>query len=503
MNLDEVVSEIIERRRYAVHRLVSQRPNGRKNFLAAVICGKLLAILVFWIAAAMIAPSADGQNPGSTASESADPPAADEAVQTIFHHFKEGRFWISGQANFIFQTNPPFYAKYSGTNSFQPSYEKATSRVLTLYTGLELTKSIEVLADVEESGGKGLSQALGLAGFTNLDVVRNPTIGQAPYLARLMYHQVFALSNEKVENARSPLSTFAELPARRLEFRIGKFGMADFFDVNSVGGDSHLQFMNWTIDQNGGYDYAADTRGYTWGAIVEYQSPKWGLRFAEALLPTVANGPDFVWNLRRANASNVEFELHRGFLPKKDGIVRLLTYVNNANMGIYQVAIDQYLEGKVPTPEITNHPLQMTTKYGFGINFEQTVTNNIVVYGRFGWNNGKTESWAYTEVDQTFQGGAGFAGRIWKRRYDRAGIAFVSNGISKEHAQYLADGGLGFILGDGGLSYGRENILESYYTAHAWRGIYLGPDLQYIVNPGYNQVRGPIVVPGFRLHVEF
>lgn len=466
-----------------------------RNAFLAPACFLLLAALTI-TAGAQDAPASDT----AAASEA---PAADETVQTMFPHFKEGRYWISGQANFIFQTNPPFYAKYSGPNSFQPYYQKATSRVLTLFTGFEINHSIEVLADLEEAGGAGLSAALGLAGFTNLDVVRNPSLSKVPYLARLMYHQVISLSPQKVENARSPLSTFAELPARRLEFRLGKFGMADFFDVNSVGSDSHLQFMNWTIDQNGAYDYAADTRGYTWGAMLEYQSPQWGLRFAEALLPTVANGPNLVWNLRRANAENVEFELHRGFLRKKDGIIRLLSYVNNANMGIYQVAIDQYLEGKVPTPSITNHPQQVTTKYGFGINFEQTISNDIVVYGRFGWNNGKTESWAYTEDDQTFQGGAGLAGRMWKRNYDRAGIAFVSNSISKEHALYLALGGLGFILGDGGLTYGRENIVEGYYTAHAWRGIYVGPDLQYIVNPGYNQARGPITVASFRLHVEF
>jgi hypothetical protein len=475
----------------------------RKNDLTVVVCGKLLVFLVCWTAMAIIAPSARGQDAGSTASESADPEVADETVQTMFPRFKEGRFWISGQANFIFQTHPPFYALYSGPHSLQPYYEKATSRVLTLYTGIELTKSIEVLVDIEEAGGQGLSQALGLAGFTNLDVVRNPTLSQAPYLARLMYHQVFALSRNKIENARSPLSTFSELPARRLELRLGKFSIADFFDVNSVGGDSHLQFMNWAVDQNGGYDYAADTRGYTYGLILEYQSPKVGFRFGEALMPTVANGPDLVWSLRHANASNFEFELHRGFLKKKDGIIRLLGYVNNANMGIYQVANEQYLEGEVPTPDITNHPLQVTTKYGFGVNFEQVLTNNIVVYGRFGWNNGKTESWAYTEVDQTFQVGAGVRGRMWKRTYDRAGLTFVSNGISSEHARYLSYGGLGFILGDGGLTYERENILEGYYTAHAWRGIYLGPDLQYVVNPAYNQVRGPVTVPSFRLHMEF
>src|SRR5271157_4236590 len=160
-------------------------PPARKIFMLAMRRGRPWAVFAFWIAMAMIAPSAHGQDPGSTASETADPAVADETVQTMFPHFKEGRFWISGQANFIYQTHAPFYAKYSGPNSFQPYYEKASSRVLTLYTGFELTKSIEVLVDIEEAGGEGLSQALGLAGFTNLDVVRNPSLSQAPYLARV------------------------------------------------------------------------------------------------------------------------------------------------------------------------------------------------------------------------------------------------------------------------------------------------------------------------------
>jgi hypothetical protein len=463
--------------------------------------------ILFWALALLtaelfVASSACAQDAGSTGDESAVP-AESGVMQTMFPHPSDTRYWISGQANFIFQTHPPFYALYSGTNSLQPYYDKATSRVLTLYTGYQITKSIEVLFDVEEAGGQGLSNTLGLAGFTNLDVVRNPTLSQAPYLSRYVYHQVFALSKEKTEAARGPLSTFSELPARRLEFRFGKFGMSDFFDLNSVGGDSHLQFMNWAVDQNGAYDYAADTRGYTFGAMLEYQSPMWGLRFAEALLPTVANGQDLQWNLRRANASNVEFELHRGFLQKKDGIIRILAYVNNANMGIYQVANEQYLANPVAPPQITNHPLQVTTKYGFGFNFEQVLTKGIVLYGRFGWNNGKTESWAYTEIDQTVQIGAGFPGRLWKRSYDRAGAVFVSNGISSEHARYLSFGGLGFILGDGALTYGRETIFETYYTAHIWRGLFLGPDLQYIVNPAYNQVRGPVIVPSFRVHLDF
>jgi high affinity Mn2+ porin len=458
---------------------------------------------VLWVCAmTLVSLPALAQFPDVTVSQRPQPETVDSGVPTMFPHPSEGRFWISGQMNFIFQANLPFYAEYSGAHSFQPYYEHAISHVLTLYTGMQLTQSTEILADAEDAGGLGLSGVVGIAAFPNLDATRDATLSGAPYLARLMIHQVIPLSPSRTEAARGPLSTFSTLPTRRIEVRIGKFAMTDFFDTNSVGGDSHLQFMNWAVDQNGGYDFTADPRGYTWGVTAEYQSPRWGLRFAEALLPGPKNGDNLEWNLRKANTSNVEFELHRGFLKKKDGILRVLSYVNNGNMGIYQYANEQYLAGKVPLPDLADHQQWVTAKYGFGVNFEQVLSSNILVYGRFGWNNGKTESWSFTEVDQTFSGGIGAIGRLWKRRYDRAGMAFVSDGITAEHAKYLSYGGLGFLLGDGGLTYGRENLLEWYYTAHIWRGLYLGPDLQYIVNPGYNQARGPIAVPSLRVHVE-
>jgi carbohydrate-selective porin OprB len=84
----------------------------------------------------------------------------------------------------------------------------------------------------------------------------------------------------------------------------------------------------------------------------------------------------------------------------------------------------------------------------------------------------------------------------------RFGIAAASNAISGGHRRYLALGGTGFIIGDGALNCGRENILESYYTVHVWKGLYVAPDVQYIVNPAYNRDRGPVAVPGFRLHIE-
>ena len=433
-----------------------------------------------------------------------DPPAppSDESTEAMFPHVKNTRFWLSGQANFVFQTHPEFHAPYSGTHSLNPHYEKATSRLMTLYTGVRLDNSTELLVDIEEAGGAALTSGFGLAGNTDLDIVRNPLLSKAPYVGRAMIHKVFALSKDKVENQRNAFSLFDELPRRRLEVRFGKFSMPDFFDVNSVGSDTHFQFLNWSTDNNGADDYAADTRGYTVGLTADYQDRNWGFRFAEALMPKVANGIDLVWKPWQVHAENFEYELRRGIIPKKAGVVRLLAFTNYANMGIYRDQVIHAAEQNT-IPDITNHPWHITRKYGFGLNVEQNLTRYLTAFARFGWDNGKTESFAYTEVDQTFAEGVGANGAWWHRKQDRAGVAFVSNAIKKDHQNYLAAGGLGFLLGDGNLNYGRENIIESYYTVHVWRGIYLAPGVQHIADPGYNRDRGPVTVPTFRAHIDF
>jgi hypothetical protein len=433
----------------------------------------------------------------STQDQDADPPV------TLFPHSESSRFWISGQANIVFQAHPAFPAAYSGPNSFRANAENATSSLLTLYTGVELTQTTEFLFDEESTGGKGLSEALGLAGFTNLDVVRNPSIGSAPYVARVMLHQVIPLSRETVSAARGPLALFTNLPARRIELRLGKMSLPDFFDVNTAGSDSHLQFLNWSADANGAWDYAADTRGYTYAAMIEYDDHDWSVRFAEALMPKVANDIHLDADLARARSENIEFERRGNFLRHRGGVVRFLTYINHANMGSYREAIQAFLAHVDAVPNVTAHRQQGRIKYGFGVNFEQPVTDWVTAFGRWGWNEGANESFAYTEVNEAIELGAGVSGKLWRRNVDRAGVAFISNGISGDHKQYLALGGLGFLLGDGALSYGRETIVESYYTAHLWRGVFGSFDLQHINNPGYNRARGPVIVPGIRLHLDF
>ena len=422
---------------------------------------------------------------------------------TMWPHSNTSRFWISGQTNIIFQAHPAFHAQYSGTNSLSPRGEYKTSLLNTLYLGFQANKHTELLLDIESAGGRGISQALGMAGFTNLDVVRNPTLSAAPYVARAMLHQIIPLGHSYTEATRGPLSLATSLPVRRLEFRIGKFGTADFFDVNSVGSDSHLQFLNWTVDNNGAYDYAADTRGYTFGAIAEFQDRRWGLRFGEMLMPKVANGPRLQWDLHRAHAENFEAEFRGSLLHDRSGIVRVLGYFNHANMGVYREAVRNFLNGSTPAPDITAHPLRTTLKYGFGINAEQQLTDQVRVFARWGWNEGQHESYAYTEVDQTVLAGGDLKGDRWGRTHDKVGLAFVSNGISADHQLYLALGGQGFLLGDGRLTYGRETIIESYYTAHVLRGVFISPIIQHVNNPGYNRDRGPVWVPAMRLHVDY
>ena len=449
-------------------------------------------------------PDQTGTQSGAPAPpDSSADDSSDNDTLTLFPHSDTSRYWISGQANIVLQWHGAFPAKYSGPNSLRPEPENGTSKVYTLYLGYELSPTTEVFLDMESAGGHGLSNALGLAGITNLDVVRNTTLSQDPYVARLMLRQVIPLSDERVEAERDELHLATSLPARRIEFRFGKFDLADFFDLNTWGSDSHLQFLNWTVDNNGAYDYAANTRGYTDAVLLEYDDHWWTARFAEALMPKVANGIHLDADVARARAENLELEARGKLIAHRAGTVRLLSYLNHADMGNYRDAVADYLDHETPTPDIISTRRQGRHKYGFGLNFEQQITSQIGVFGRLGWSDGRNESFAYTEDDRTLELGGFTTGAAWHRRNDRAGAVFVANGIVAAHQQYLALGGLGFLLGDGGLTYGPEKIFEGFYTAHLWRGFFASFDLQHVNNPGYNQVRGPVTVPTMRFHVDF
>jgi hypothetical protein len=461
---------------------------------------------------AAIAAQSPGGNAGSgsqQATQANQPAQADSGSsdpETLFPHTETGRYWISGQANVIMQGHPAFRAEYSGPNSLTNWAQTATTHVLTLYTGYELTHTTEVFADLEDATGDGIGNANGMAGYSNMDSVRlanGVALSKAPYIARFMLRQIVPLTHERAEADRDELHLATSLPVRRLEFRVGKFDLVDFFDLNTYGSDSHLQFLNWTVDSNGAFDYAADTRGYTDGAIVEYDDHWWSARFAEALMPKIANGQYLDADIARARSENLEFEARGNRMANRPGVVRLLAYMNHADMGNYEEANAEFLDHKTATPDIIATREQGRHKYGFGLNFEQTITPEVGVFGRLGWSDGHNESFCFTEDDRTAEFGGFAMGHSWRRPSDRAGAAFVANGIVAAHQQYLAMGGLGFLLGDGGLTYGQEKIVEGFYTAHLWRGFSVSYDFQHVNNPGYNQARGPVAISAFRFHTEF
>lgn len=476
------------------HRKMLMRLRIRNLFLARTFLG--VAILFLWrsVAAGQSSAAADGADQ--------DLPAGNE-VTTVLPHSSSSRFWFSGQANVIFQAHPSFPVKYSGANSLHPDSEHATSRIFTLYTGVEFKNGTQVFLDIESAGGHGLSDGGGLGGFTDLDIVRGPNLGAAPYLARFLLEKTISLGGGTVENNRRYLSLASSLSVRRLEIWAGKFSTVDFFDLNPVGSDSHLQFMNWAVDNNAAFDYAANTRGYTWGGVVQFYDRDWAVRFAEGMMPKVANGENLDADLARAHAENFEFEFSPKLLSGQATTLRLLSYVNHADMGNYRQAIDGFLSGRNSVPDITLYRQQGRVKYGFGANVYQEVGQGVRVFARWGWNDGRNESFAYTEVDRTISFGGDLAGSHWRRKLDKVGSAFVVDAISGDHRRYLALGGKGFILGDGKLTYGLEQILEGYYTFHLWRGVFASVDLQHIDNPGYNRDRGPVLVPSLRLHSDF
>ena len=489
---------------------------GSENRGQEIDVRRLMLGLVFALAAPSITAQSGGGRDATQDVRKAQAARSEGEVLSMFPHPNGTPWFVAGQTNIIFQAHGGFHSPYQGLNSFRNGGEYKTSLLGTLYLGDQLQRlwnrpettrderyDTDFILDIETTGGRGLSQALGLAGFTNLDVVRNPSLGSAPYIARAELHQTIGFTNRMTPATRGPLALATEVPVRRLELRAGRMGLPDVLDLNSVLSDSHLQFTNWTIDNDGAWDYAADTRGYTYAVTADYEDRDWGVRYALALMPTVANGIHLDWAISRARGQNWELELRKGWWPGTRGVQRVLLYRNVAHMGTYREAVNAFLSGVDATPEITAHEHVGAIKYGFEYNTEEEIGSRLRVGGRFGWNEGQHESWAYTEVDQTVLGGADYKGEQWGRPNDRVGLAVVSNAIKRDHQNYLALGGLGFLLGDGKLHYGRETTEEAYYNLHAWRGAYFALGLSHIDNPGYNRDRGPVWVEGVRFHVDY
>ncbi len=417
-------------------------------------------------------------------------------------HLIAGRFWLSGQSNLIFQAHTGFHSPYSGPNSFRGYGESATSIANTLFTGARLLRFSELIASADVEDGRGLSDALGIAAYVNADVI-DPDLTNKFYLSRFFFHQTIPIAADRITQDPNPFYLQPWIPRQRFEVVFGKISLLDYFDVNEVGSDPHLQFTNLAIGNAGTYEYGGDGHGYTIASMISYSGPRYGLRFAEALLPKITNTNELNYNLRDSREENLEFDCTtyplRGYVTH----FRTLMFINHADLGNYREADDAYLAGVDPTPDITLHRHPGTIKPGFDINLEQDLPRNFRAYFRYGWNHGLYESFTFSEMNNAVSFGGDLSGDAWHRKYDRIGSAVVNSGLARYHREYLALGGIGFMLGDGALSYGREIASESYYTAHVVGGLYLAAQLSFVNNPGFNRARGPVIIPGLRAHIDF
>ncbi len=417
---------------------------------------------------------------------------------------------LGTQYTYVLQHQDAFDAPYSGPLSLKPESDTQPTHTLGAYLGWAPLPWAQLYFDTEKFMGAGVSGATGLGGLTNGDVVREgaDNLPKTFYIARVFVRLMVPLGSDVAQVGRSQDQIPGKEASTRLEFKVGRLAVSDDFDKNRYAGSTRTEFMNWSLWDDTAWDYAANTRGYTDGIVIGYVSPVWSLKYGVYRMPEHANGQALVGSLRKARGENLELTLS----PWQAGpILRALLFHNTASMGIY----DQALAVAATTgtaPSITADDRAGRHKSGFGINLEQPLADDgeTGVFARLGWNDGKTESFAFTEVDNELSAGGQLSGARWQRSDDRLGVALVSEGLSAPHREYLAAGGSGFLLGDGRLSYRREEILEMYYRLQVTQSIVglpvkvqLSPDFQLIHNPGFNADRGPARFWGIRMHLEY
>lgn len=408
----------------------------------------------------------------------------------------------SFQSTYVGQQQRPLRAAYSGPNSLsaepQSSYSFTATAMLDwrLWTGGELHWHPEV------AQGVPLSRLTGLGGFTNGEIARSSGPVLKLYQARLFLRQTWGQDNEpSAVEAVDPRPAAGRVDRRRWVLTAGNLSVLDVFDGNAYSHDPRTQFLNWSLMTHGAYDYAADARGYSWGVAAERHHDDWVLRVGRFLQPRQPNQQALDPRLFRHHGDQVELE-HAHTLAGQPGKWRLLVFRNRARMSRFQDALDR-AAGTGGVPSIDEVRTREQVKRGFGLNLEQAVSADVGGFARASWADGRTETYAFTEIDRSVSGGVLVQGRAWARAADRLGVAVARNGLSRVHRDYLAAGGLGFFIGDGRLNYRPETVFEAFYNLNLTQAAWITLDWQHIRNPAYNADRGPARVVSLRLHTEF
>ena len=406
------------------------------------------------------------------------------------------------QSTWVWQAKPAFSAAYSGPNSLSAAREKSYSFTATAAFGLRTWAGGELYFDPELVQGVPMSGLTGLGGLSNGELQKTAGSNPVLYKARLFLRQRFDLGGEIQAVASEAHQLAGQQAQRRLTLTVGNLAVSDLFDNNALAHDARTQFLNWALLTHGAYDFAADSRGYSVGAALAYDDDAWSVRAGRFAMPSESNGLTLDWALARHHGDQVELE-HRYTVADRPGVARLLLFRNVARSASFADALRAGDTGQAAGPPDLAPVRRDQAKRGWGFALEQQLADGVSGFARIGASDGRTEPYAFAAIDRATSLGAVIQGQRWQRPADRAGFAWLRNGISREHQRFLAAGGLDFFLGDGALRYAAEQTLEAYYSLALSNRAWLSADAQRIRNPAYNADRGPVTIYAARLHLEY
>ncbi len=408
------------------------------------------------------------------------------------------------QSTYIRQHQFGMRAPYAGPFSLPGHPGNTYTVTLTGAFGKRLGRGTELYFDPEITSGVPLSGNLvGMAGFYNGEITRASGAKPIGYIVRLFARRTWGLGGgqESVESGMNQLA--GTVDRERVVLTAGFLPPLDIFDDNRYAHDPRTQFLNWCNMTSCAFDYAADARGNSWGIALEYYRREWAFRFGQFMEPKDPNQLPLDWEFFKHYGQDFEIE-HAHELGGQPGKVRLLAYRNKARTGSFAdaMASPNFAADNAAGITATGTVRREAVKYGLGYNVEQAVTPDIGVFSRAMWQDGKYETFAFTEAHRSFTVGTSLAGHLWTRDGDVFGVAYMRNALSGIYRQYLAAGGLGYFIGDGRLRYADEQMVEAYYSWRVRRSFSVTADVQHWHNPAYNADRGPLWVAGVRLHVE-
>lgn len=430
--------------------------------------------------------------------------AQDTAPEARTEETSQARY----QSTYNTQQHPAFASAGASFNSLGAGADRMFTFSLTGHWGKRLDSGAEVYMNAELASGVPFTNNLvGLGGFTNGEITRAAGSTPKPYLQRLFWRQTWNQGGGR-EWLDSDFNQMARwVDKNRFVLTAGNFSTLDVFDDNAYAKDPRTQFMNWAHWTYGAFDYAADARGFGWGLAAEWYRDNWVFRLGRMTGPKRPNELPVDWDLLRHYGDQFEVE-HAHHLAGQPGKLRVLAFRNRAITASFSDAT-AYLRSHAPASDADRQTIFQVrsgekTKYGLGLNLEQALSPDVGVFMRAMKADGRSETYAFTEIDASLSAGAVLNGRGWGRAQDHVGLAVMDNRLSRARRQFLEAGGISYFIGDGtAFRYRPERGLETYYSLGLNKHSWLTADLQRLHNPAYNALRGPLTVYALRLHTQF